>query len=80
MASGIQEHIINGKQTHNWGDHDIAALINNLHDRETNAIRAFHKQRIMFVFYNEEMHRKYHAEQSHIEWFLQYGFFAKRQD
>jgi hypothetical protein len=68
------------QQIHSQINSKEAISINNLHDRETNATRAFHKQRIMFVFYNEEMHRKYHAEQSHIEWFLQYGFFAKRQD
>jgi hypothetical protein len=45
-----------------------------------NAIRAFHKQRIMFVFYNGELHRKYHTEQSHIEWFLQEGWIQNSQD
>jgi hypothetical protein len=45
-----------------------------------NAIRAFHKQRVMFVFYNGELHRKYHTEQSHIEWFLQEGWIQNSQD
>jgi hypothetical protein len=68
------------QQIHSQINSKEAISINNLHDREINATRAFHKQRIMFVFHNGELHIKYHTEQSHIEWFLQEGWIQDMQD